>query len=227
MNQEITSVYNIYHNDMNFIITDFYKYLKLSDFVEVMNIIKQHANADAIVIFNYRINKDEDGLLQFLFDIDECIESIENFDDEKSQYLKVDRFDKSDTKALTQRIRNFKTLIKTKSTIEKSTNKTKHQIMKLDNYNVYLYDPHPVENDKLYNYIRDYGISNYKQLANENDFLLPILKVLSRQMSFDMKISYPYEDAKFQEKLNFDRQVSDAFDKQIDYGNFVSIEMRI
>ena len=101
-------------------------------------------------------------------------------------------------------------------------------LMKINNDNVYLYDPNPQETSQLYNYVRDYSINSYQQLSLENDFLLPILKKLSKQMCFDMKVSYPYEDHLFQDKLNFDKQISSEFTHDHDfYTDFVSVEMRL
>ncbi len=228
MNQEITSIYNVYHNDMNFIITDFFEYSKLNDFVNMIELIKKQASFDGIVLFNYKINHDKNGLLKFIFDIDETINKTDDFDHNKSQYINVERFNKEDSLILGKRAKKARTLVRTRSTLERSNAKIKHQVMKIDNENVYLYEPNPKDTSRIYNYVRDYGINSYNQLIKENDFLLPILKKLSRQMCFDMKVCYPFDDVKFQEKFNFDRHISCEFTRDNDfYSDFVSIEMRI
>lgn len=228
LNQEITSIYDVYHNDMNFIITDFHQYRKISDFVDMIELIKNQTSFDGIVLFNYKILHGEDELLQFIFDVDEKIDDVNDIDNKKSQYIKVDRFTKEDSKTLSQRVKKERTLIRTRSSLEKSNARNKHQVMKLDTDNIYLYEPNQIKTSNLYNYVRDYSINNYQQLAKENDFMLSILKKLSKQMGFDMKVSYPYDDHLFQEKLNFDRQMASEFNKDKDfYTDFVSIEMRL
>ena len=221
MSQDITSIYNIYHNDMNLIITDFYKYGKLSEFVDMIEAIRTHTTSDGIVMFNYVVS-DQDSLLKFMFDIDERIDDVNEFDDQKSQMIEVRRFNKDDSKVLNRRIKQARTLVKTHSLLERPGINVSHKIMDIDDEHVYLYDYGSNVKSQLYNYVRDYMINAFDQLKSTSDFLLPVLKALSKQLSFDMKVYYPYEDHQFQEKLTFDKQLSNVFTRDAEfYSNFV------
>lgn len=223
LKDSIYKIPSIYRKDMNLIITDFRKFNKLKDFVNIIEDLIENISSDGLIIFNYiksfkyiTIEK----LLMFIFDIDiysNNLDEINTSEINSSLFIDIERFEKNDTSKLLKIIKNNRSLIRTKSSLGNSNNSK--IVMTMNDYRIYLFEKSTGINNSIYNYCKSL-IKSSIESNNIEEISDPINYILT-SLSNNLKYSCKFNN------MSEDKFVIESISNKYDYSDYISVHIQV
>lgn len=216
--QNIYQIPEVYNNNMNLIITSFYKFDKLKEFVNVFKVIQKNICEGGEVLFNF-INSETD-VFRFIYNIDKCCEmNNENVNSDFNVEIETDNG---------RKLREYlKIRPKNKITLIKSTSRLGNRnITKIaTNNGTYIYMYGEDENKtSLESQLAAIIMTDIKfYVEKNNEIITYLLNELSKKLNLKYSTNHPIHTTELQNRLMLNSKLFEKFDEK--YNNYVSARL--
>lgn len=197
--RELYSIPEVFRTDMNLILTNFIDFKDFNSLMKVFETLKENVTENGIVVINY-INKHND-----LF---EFINGSNVIDLTKETNIRS----------------AINSLIKTKSNsiIKYNKHLTTKGLELIHQHGSILY--YRIKNRES-NELESEAYKTTSKLIQDEDLVLQTMKLLSSKCGFSLKTYYPLEDDELASMIAYNKSINDEFKTDIDYSNYVSLEL--
>lgn len=204
--KELYNIPEVFHGDMNLILTSFYEYKSLAELLNEFIKIKNNVTENGIVVLNY-INNNRNAF-EFVYDA-KLVELTKD--------ITISKLTKADERCLIKRDKKLTT--KGVTLITHSDDGSLIYGLKIDEYRA-------IADDVILCKIED-SIREMISQSFTGDIVLAVIKALSSAYGFNVRVNYPIEDEELSHLIAYNKIINDEFSKNesINYSNYVSVEM--